>query len=51
MKIYKLRMAAVAASRHQPAFRVKHGIAPALSKYEPLLRSAVKSEGFQFSKR
>ena len=25
---------------------VKHGIAQALSKYEPLLRSAVKSEGF-----
>jgi small subunit ribosomal protein S9 len=25
---------------------VKHGIAKALSKYEPLLRSAVKSEGF-----
>ena len=25
---------------------VKHGIAQALSKYEPLLRSAVKAEGF-----
>jgi small subunit ribosomal protein S9 len=25
---------------------VKHGIAQALSKYEPMLRSAVKSEGF-----
>lgn len=25
---------------------VKHGIAQALSKYEPVLRSAVKSEGF-----
>jgi len=25
---------------------VKHGIAQALTKYEPLLRSAVKSEGF-----
>ena len=25
---------------------VKHGIAQALSKYEPLLRSSVKSEGF-----
>jgi len=25
---------------------VKHGIAQALSKYEPLLRSAVKSAGF-----
>ena len=25
---------------------VKHGIAQALAKYEPLLRSAVKSEGF-----